>query len=219
MSTWQLALVAVAALAGSLALVARQRGRVLPAGTPDAFSDPARLTALAAIGGPATLPTGALDHVAHSLAGQLRAPSVLISVFDADHQHVAGQFGGTWGDAEVTHGPLDRAETLCWLVVAADRSVEIPDVRRRPELRSTRPVDAGVRAYLGMPMRARSGEAVGVIGVYDRAPRRWNADDHHAMARTAQLAMREIERAIATESGDVAAAPVRDDGDSSAVGQ
>lgn len=219
MSTWQLALVAVAALAGSLALVARQRGRVLPY-DPTAFADPARLGALAALGGTTPRATAALDEVARSLAGQLRVPSVLISLFDADHQHVAGQFGGTWGDAGVTHGPLDRAETLCRLVVAADRSVEIADLGRRSDLRPTKPAAAGVRSYLGMPLRARSGEAIGVVGVYDRVPRRWNADDHHAMARTAQLAMREIERALAASAADDGVTPpVAADGDTSAVGQ
>lgn len=219
MSTWQLALVAVAALVGSLALVARQQSRVLPVGT-SGLADARRLSALAGLRVRWNEQPGAIDDLAARLASQLRAPSVLISVFDADHQVVLGQFGGGWGDASVTSGPLDPAETLCSLVVVGDAAIEIPDAGRRPEIRACRPVaNAGVRAYLGMPMRARSGEAVGVVGVYDRSPRRWTADDHAAIARVAQLTMRELERAAAADDAAPSAERGDGDGDSSAVGQ
>lgn len=216
MSTWQLALVAVAALVGSLALVGRQHGRALPTGT-SGLSDDGRLAALANLGVRWTEQPDAMDDLAARMAGQLRAPSVLISVFDADHQIVLGQFGGGWGDASVTHGPLDPAETLCSMVVAGDAAVEIGDTHRRFEIRQSRAVaNAGVRSYLGMPMRARSGEAVGVVGVYDRHARRWTADDHAAIARISQLAMRELERAASVPGETAAPAEQPDDGDSSA---
>jgi len=60
-------------------------------------------------------------------------------------------------------------------------------VRGNPAIES-----AGVRAYLGVPLRTQSGQVVGSLCVFDREPREWSDEDLQRAQQAARDVMLEI---------------------------
>ncbi|MDN3518687.1 diguanylate cyclase [Aquisalimonas lutea] len=68
---------------------------------------------------------------------------------------------------------LPRAETFCSRVLARGEFVHVPDARRDPQFRDTRPVTGGaaIRSYAGAPIAADDGTVLGALCMFDRQPR------------------------------------------------
>jgi signal transduction protein with GAF and PtsI domain len=80
------------------------------------------------------------------------------------------------------------------LVVASRRPLVVTDgqrdflAARHPGVR-----DGTVRAYVGIPLVASSGRAVGTLSVFDRKPRRWSARQLDLMRALAVRIVGEVE--------------------------
>ena len=195
MTAWMYTLTATAVVGG--ALVHRQM-RHHSIDVARALNDPARLAALDALDVVGRPPIAELDELAQSAAGQLRAPSAIISLLGADCQHFPGVSGLGGGHAATTRSGLSYDYSFCKYVIATERALEVGDALRHPLTRnSPSATERGVRSYLGVPMRTRNGVLVGTVCVFDTFTRKWTADDHAKLARIAQLAMRTMERQVA----------------------
>lgn len=119
----------------------------------------------------------ALEHLTRLAGRELNAPVVCLSLVDADRRLVAG-----------SHGlPTPTALLVSWSfmkqVLATGRPLVVTDGRRHPvAARNPAVRDGTVAAFLGMPLIAANGRAVGVLSVMDRKPRRWRVQ-HLAFLR------------------------------------
>jgi PAS domain S-box-containing protein len=87
------------------------------------------------------------------------------------------------------------AETL-----AGPAPVAIPDLAADPRLADDPIVrDAGLGAYLGVPVQTSDGEIQGVLAVYTRAPRRFRADEVDGLAALASSAAVALRNALLYE--------------------
>lgn len=202
MDTWIMVAVAVAVLLGSL-LVIRSR-RVATVGDPTAaLIDPTRVAAVHALEVIDNDPIPELDELARRAASMLRTPTAVVSLLDADAQYFPGQFGLGGGPAAVARGGLPYEYSYCKYVVGEQQPLEITDSLRNPLVRDhLATTERGVRAYLGMPIRTRQGEVVGVFCVYDTFTRKWSIEDYAELNRFAQLAMRQMEKVAGPASGE-----------------
>ncbi len=112
----------------------------------------------------------ALDRFTQ-LAGQvLDVPVVCVSLVDADRRLLTSSYGL----------PAPAALLVSWSfmkqVVASGRPLVVTDGRRHPLVARNPAVrDGTVTAYVGMPLVASDGRAVGTLSVMDQKRRRWSA--------------------------------------------
>ena len=122
------------------------------------------------------------DRVTRTCARMLGVPIVLVSLVDEERQWFKSRVG------------LDVPETsrevaFCAHVVHARRSLVVPDALE-DERFADNPLVTGaphVRAYLGVPVRAPHGHALGTLCAIDRSPRDFTAPQVLAMERMAHV--------------------------------
>jgi len=116
------------------------------------------------------VPRSVLDRFTQLAGRLLDVPVVCVSLVDADRRLLMSSYGL----------PAPTALLVSWSlmkqVVASGRPLVVTDGRRHP-LVARHPVvrDGTVTAYVGLPLVASDGRAVGTLSVMDRKPRRWSA--------------------------------------------
>jgi GAF domain-containing protein len=126
--------------------------------------------------------TESFDRVTRACARMLQTPIVLVSLVDEHRQWFKSRFG-----LEATETPRDVS--LCGHAVAADRPLVVPDTRDDPRF-ADNPLVIGepqVRAYLGIPIHAPDGQAIGTLCAIDHRPRNFRDDDVLVMTRMAKV--------------------------------
>lgn len=137
-----------------------------------------------------------LDELTRQAASRTGSPVALLSLVDADRQVFASSHGRTGLYASENETSLDYS--YCKYVVGRDRPLAVTDAQRDPLVRENlATTERGVRAYLGVPLRTRSGHTVGAFCVVDDHPRVWSDADRAALESLATEAMARVEPAPA----------------------
>lgn len=140
------------------------------------IADPQRLAALEKTQLLDTAPEESFDRLARLVALLLSAPTALMSLVDRDRQFFKSQIGLglPWAAERQTR----LSHSFCQWVVAGREPVVVEDARTHPVLRSNLAIkDLGVVAYLGVPLVAHAGQAIGALCAIDSTPRLWTDDD------------------------------------------
>lgn len=130
------------------------------------------------------------------LAGRvLDAPVACASLVDADRRLWTSSCGL----------PAPAALLVSWSfmkqVVASRRPLVVTDGRTDPvAARNPAVRDGMVTAYVGMPLVAPDGRAVGTLSVMDRKPRRWTATQLDLLRTLSVRIVGEVERVAAARS-------------------
>ena len=129
-----------------------------------------------------------LDRVTRLAARLLDAPAAFVALTEPYPRFTEGGVHPR-GAPEPT-----PAHPCCQHVVATGAPVAVADTRTDPHLKDD-PVlrDHGIAAYLGVPLRAPTGEVLGALCVVGHEPRTWSADDEAALAELAAVATDEVE--------------------------
>jgi hypothetical protein len=131
-----------------------------------------------------------LDELTKLAADRLGTPMAFMSLLDDHRVFFASAFGITGEIAETRENTPEAS--YCQYVVAfddvlvVDESLTDPLVRDHPAT-----TFAGVRAYLGVPLR-HNGFCLGSFCVVDDRPREWSADDINALSELAASAMQAV---------------------------
>ncbi len=121
-------------------------------------------------------------------ARALQAPIARVTFIAPDHQVVRGAVGD---DLPAGHRSSPPAPSFCRHVVVTGAPLTVDDVYRLPPPLA-RYAPPGVRAYLGVPIRADDGLVLGALCVADRVSRRWTPDDCEALLDVAALLARPV---------------------------
>lgn len=137
----------------------------------------------------------ALNRLAELAAQLLGARSAQVSVL-ADLQHVVAG-SGLRPHVVGSQGPLE--DSLCTVTVGGGAPLVVSDAAADGRVAMLPPVTSGeVSSYLGVPLIADDGHAVGVLCVFDREPREWSEHDVALLQRLAAPVVAELELAALT---------------------
>lgn len=119
---------------------------------------------------------GPVDPHARIVAELLECDAAQVSIIGHRRQHLLGRHGLSDWFGERRRTPLDQS--LDRTVADRDAALRVDDMAADPSLREHPARTAlGVEAYLGVPLRAPSGEVVGAVSAIHRAPRPWTDAD------------------------------------------
>lgn len=126
----------------------------------------------------------ALDMAAQLTAAALGFPISMINIIDRDSQYLLAQHGFPSGAGSV----VPRVHTICAQTVEAARIVVVDDACTAGSsalagelvVRETM-LDAGLRAYAGIPILGREGMAIGTLCVFDTDPHPVTDDLRHLL--------------------------------------
>ncbi|TYP87268.1 SpoIIE family protein phosphatase [Blastococcus xanthinilyticus] len=136
----------------------------------------------------------AFDRLSALAARLLGAGHAKITLF-TDHDVVVGGHGLPAG---VVGGPALLTGALSAIVVREGRPLDIPDATADERVAGLPAVTSGqVRAYLGAPLQAASGQVVGALAVYDAAPQAWSGDAVQLLEQLATSVVAELELSAA----------------------
>ena len=180
-----------------------------PSPTPHAIKA-AALSAAGLLDGPAE---PAFDDITRLVAGALGAPSSLITVVDATRQFFVSRYGQAEFLSTARERPLSTS--YCCHVIESERPLIVPDAETNPIVSHIGAWRDGFVAYLGVPVRDRSGIVVASLCAADTKPRAWTHQELTTLEGIARLLVRELEnravqrdleasRAAARESADKA---------------
>ena len=159
----------------------------------DPLKDQHRIAAarrlLVEVSGPA-----AYDRLSALAARLLGVGHAKVTLF-TDQDTVVGGFGLPPG---VVGGPALLTGALSAITVRQRKSLPIADAAQNEQVADLPAVTSGqVRAYCGAPLIADSGHVVGVLTVYDPAPRDWSPDEVKLLEQLAASVVAELELAAA----------------------
>ncbi|HYC00974.1 MAG TPA: AI-2E family transporter [Candidatus Limnocylindrales bacterium] len=146
-------------------------------------------------------PIAALEAITRELAEAFDVPIALVSLVDEDHQRWPGACGLPPDLDAVREAP--RETSICGHVVAADQPLVIEDALKdkrfanNPFLR-----ERGIRFYAGVPLRTRSGLAIGSLCVIDTTPRTFSKSEQRLLCTLADKIMAELERETTERAND-----------------
>src|SRR3954452_14250827 len=136
----------------------------------------------------------AFDRLSALAARLVGAGHAKVTLF-TDQDTVVGGYGLPAG---VVGGPALLTGALSAIVVREGVPLNIPDARACERVAGLLAVTSGqVRAYLGAPIVAASGHIVGVLAVYDPAPRSFTADATELLEQLAVSVVAELELSAA----------------------
>ena len=161
-------------------------------------NDPERLESLRRLAILDTPRADPFDRVTRTCSRMLDVPIVLVSLVDEERQWFKSRVG-----LDVMETPREVA--FCAHVVHDDRPMVVPDALDDPRFADNPLVtgDPHVRAYLGVPVHAPDGHALGTICAIDRAPRDFTPSQVIAMERMARV----VEQLIRTMHAEADAGP------------
>ena len=173
-------------------IAARAKGRGPRAdGHAKALADPARL---AALHGSALLDTPAeesFDRLTRLAAKVVNAPVALVSAIDKDRQFFKSCLG--LPEPWATNRETELSHSFCQHVVTAREPVVITDTREDERVLDNPAIrDMGVIAYLGIPLFAGDGQAIGTLCVIDHEPRIWKSEEIKLIQDVAAAVVTEI---------------------------
>ncbi len=162
------------------------------------LADPGRIAVarrlLAEVSGPA-----AYDRLSGLAARLVGAGHAKVTLF-TDQDLVVGGHGLPPG---VVGGPALLTGALSAMVVTSRAPLVVPDARQDPRVTGLPAVTSGqVGAYLGSPLVTASGHVIGVLALYDAAPRPWTGDEAELLRQLASSVVAELE--LAAANADVA---------------
>ncbi len=119
-------------------------------------------------------PDETFDRLAQLTAKAVGASAAFVSLADCGADEIV--FTGITGLPEIPPGQrLKLSETICRHVVASGTPLAIGDTRLHPLARDEASLhELGIAAYLGVPLRAESGDVIGVLCSVDRVARPWS---------------------------------------------
>ncbi len=154
-------------------------------------ADPQRLRVLGELGLLDRRDDDPFDRLTDLVRRLLDVPVALVTFVDAYQQMFAGMTG--LPEQIANEGCTPLSYSFCKHVVADDEPLEVPDAREVPHLLANPAVcEFGIRAYLGVPLRAPSGHTLGALCAVDMKPRRWDDRDRRALADVASMVVSEI---------------------------
>jgi len=155
-------------------------------------ADPRRLRALHRLALLDTPTEQSFDRLSRLAARLFKAPVALVSLVDANRQFFKSSVGLPEPWAARRETPLSHS--FCQHVVATGQPLVVDDARRDPLLKNNRAVDElNVIAYLGIPLRTKTGEVLGSFCVIDSQPRQWGVEEVSLLGELAGSVMTEIE--------------------------
>ena len=99
-------------------------------------------------------------------------PLALVSMIDADVQHVCAAGGALSAAVRQGGEQRPRAQALCAYVVASDDKLVVEDVARDPRFGDNPMLgEHGLRFYAGVPLRGEGGAVYGSFALLDSEPR------------------------------------------------
>jgi PAS domain S-box-containing protein len=141
-----------------------------------------RLAALHRTGLLDTEPSESFDRVTRLAARTLAVPTVLVSLVDTTRQWFKSRYG-----CETQQTARDIS--FCTHTVSLRRPLIVPDAKLDVRFASSPLVTQPphVRAYLGIPLFAPDGHAIGALCAMDSRPREFNSEDVAALSDFARI--------------------------------
>jgi DNA-directed RNA polymerase specialized sigma24 family protein len=160
-------------------------------GRNDARRDPRRLAAVAETRLLGTVPEERFDRLTRVAASALNVPAAFLSIVGRDSDFYKSAVGMP---EPLASERSMRGETFCHFALVSDGVLAIEDARTHPVLSQVATVRTlGVVAYLGVPLRSRSGHAIGAFCAIDTKSRRWSESDVDIMISLARVTLSEIQ--------------------------
>lgn len=152
-----------------------------------------------------TASSSALERIARLATRLTGAPFALASLVGEVEHCVLGADGAP--DGMGTGSRFPRRMSLCRIVVETELPLIIEDARNDRRV-DTHPgvAEAGVQAYLGMPLRDGSGVPVGALCAISFEPRAWADHEIEAMLDLADCASTQLSFAAAARDREAARA-------------
>ncbi len=153
--------------------------------------DPQRLAAVAATGLLDTDAEEAFDRIARLASRLLGAPFGFITIVDERRSFWKACVGLDATDPSERQNRVE--ESFCQYVIGVDGVFLIDDARLDQRNSNNPSIESmGVRAWAGVPLRARTGEILGTVCVVDTEPRKWTSADAETLTELAGIAIDEI---------------------------
>ena len=173
-----------------------------------ALSDPKRLSALYRTGLLDSPAEAAFDRFTRLASRILAAPVALISLVDQDRQFFKSGVGLREPWRSLRQTPLTHS--FCAIVVETLLPLLVSDARTDPRVQGNLAIEElGVVAYLGIPLIALNGDALGALCVIDGVPRKWSQDDLELLDDLAAATVTEIELRVELTERQAAQAHLR----------
>lgn len=154
--------------------------------------DPERLRDLCSTRLLDTLPEESFDRYVRLAKTLLAAPTILISLVEADRQFFKAHDGLPEPYATTRETPLSHS--FCQHVVHSQEPLVIFNARTDPLVKDNLAVrDLGVVAYLGVPLRSLGGKVLGSLCALDGQPRIWTPHDIALLTDVAASVSTEIQ--------------------------
>jgi PAS domain S-box-containing protein len=163
----------------------------------DVLTDPERVAAARRLLAEAS--PGVHDRLAELAARLTQTPAALVCLV-TDAEVPVGSCGLP---ASVVCGPLPLDGSPCAVTVGRGAPVVVPDAGQDERLAALpAAVDGALVAYLGVPLRTRSGQVVGTLAVFDGVRRDWSPDQVISLGQLAALVVAELEVSAARSATD-----------------
>jgi diguanylate cyclase (GGDEF)-like protein/PAS domain S-box-containing protein len=153
-----------------------------------------RLHALYSTGLLDSAPEPAFDRITRLVARALDVPIALISLVDEERQWFKSRVG-----AEACQTPREQA--FCAHAILQTEPLVVPDATADARF-ADNPLVTGapdIRAYAGVPIRTRNGQAIGTLCAIDSQPRWFTREELDTLSDLAALAMKQVQMREAVE--------------------
>jgi len=142
---------------------------------------------------PSLEPDETFDRLAQLTAKAVGASAAFVSLADCGADEIV--FAGITGLPEISAGQrMTLSQTICRHVVAAGAPLVIGDTASDPLACDEATIHAlGIAAYLGVPLRAATGEVIGALCAVERTSRPWSHAHVEIAEGLAAAVMTELE--------------------------
>lgn len=139
-------------------------------------------------------PEPAFDRITRLVARALDVPIALISLVDEQRQWFKSRVG-----VEASQTPREQA--FCAHAILETEPLVVPDATADARF-ADNPLVTGtpdIRAYAGVPIRTRNGQAIGTLCAIDNQPRRFTQEELDTLSDLAALVMKHVQMREAVE--------------------
>lgn len=152
--------------------------------------------------------TDQFDRLARLATRALGTPCGLVSLLDDAFQHYAGADG--LGEPYLTSRNIAIGDSYCQHVIAEGRPVVIADAREDARTAGSSSItDFGAIAYLGVPLTAPGGQAIGTVCAVEPQRRDWTPEDREVLEDVAELALTQLRLVRAAADADISLGALR----------